>query len=186
MMKTAMGSTAEKAARTGKMLALAVSVIGLIAACAPAAPSAAPAADKAAAPMPGKADGVRLTASGQPASLAPAGEMGQAASVMRVTDLTADGVKLFITVGGDPAINGLYTYLAAYDEEERDWRTWMVGDFNEVEVVSDTATEIGLKASKSHIDQPTGDVKTETVYFLVTPPGPQDKTLRVTPATAAP
>jgi hypothetical protein len=106
-----------------------------------------------------------------------------AAGVASVQTLQAPEAKLFTTAGGDPAINGLYTYYAQYSEEERGWRSWKVGDFNDVKVIKDTPSETGLEVSKSRIDE-RGDVKTETLYLIIPAPPAEAEALTVIPASA--
>lgn len=108
--------------------------------------------------------------------------VASAAGVFSVQTLKAPNAKLFTTTGGDPAINGLYTYYAVYSEDDRGWRSFMVGDFNDVAVVQDTETQTGLKVSKSHIDA-NGDVKTETLYLLIPAPSSAPTAVTVIPAT---
>lgn len=112
-------------------------------------------------------------------------DLSMAAGVVRVTDLDADGAKIFLTAGGDPAINGLYTYLALYIEDDRDWRVFQIGDFNEVSIVSQTKETVDLKASVSWVDQPTGDIKTEERFMRVSIPAQTDTALTVTPLKAS-
>jgi hypothetical protein len=44
--------------------------------------------------------------------------------------------KLFATAGGDPAINGIYTYLAFYHSPAEGFRIFPIGDFEEYRLVS--------------------------------------------------
>jgi hypothetical protein len=127
-------------------------------------------------------------------SLKPLGDAGQtvametgegvayAAGVAEVYFLKAEGAKIFTTAGGDPAINGLYTYYAQFSEEDRSWRSFMVGDFNEITIVQDTPTQTGLRVSKSSIDA-NGDVRTETQFLLIPAPAPEAKSITVLPSS---
>lgn len=107
-----------------------------------------------------------------------------AASVTDIHFVKNADVKLFSTAGGDPAINGLYTYLAIWTEEERDWsRIFMLGDFNSWEVVEESPTRVVLKISRSRIEEGTGDVKTAEEKLIVDIPGAEATTVTVTPAS---
>jgi hypothetical protein len=165
----------------------------LLAACQPAATDAAKPAETAkadapaAAPTPAPAP---AKPSGPPHEVAPAPEddqFGELMAAAHVTDIhfvkDAD-VKLFSTAGGDPAINGLYTYLAMYDEDERGWsRIFMIGDFNSWEVVEESPVRVVLKVSRSWVEQASGDIKTADEKLILDIPPSSTGTLLVTPAT---
>lgn len=75
-----------------------------------------------------------LKPSGPPRTVAAEAEPMEAAFVTDVRMVEgADGTKIFSTAGGDPAINGLYTYLALFYCSGRlnrrlpDWRLQFVG-----------------------------------------------------------
>ena len=107
-----------------------------------------------------------------------------AASVTDIHFVKNADVKLFSTAGGDPAINGLYTYLAIWTEEERDWsRIFMLGDFNSWDVIEESPTRIVLKVSRSWLAEGTGDIKTAEEKLIVTIPGEAATSIDVTPAT---
>lgn len=90
--------------------------------------------------------------------------------------------KIFSTAGGDPAINGLYTYLAAYTPPEGWTRVYMIGDFNAWEVIEESATRAVLKVNRSWVDEATGDIKTADEKLIVEfPPTPESKVM-ITPA----
>jgi hypothetical protein len=95
----------------------------------------------------------------------------------------ADGAKIFSTAGGDPAINGLYTYLALFTAPEGWTRVFQIGDFNSWEVVGESAEGVTLKVSRSWIEEGSGDVKTADEYLIVTLPDEQARTVDVTPAS---
>ncbi|QLQ13468.1 MAG: hypothetical protein HZY74_09555 [Brevundimonas sp.] len=59
-------------------------------------------------------------------------ELQMAASVIKLDELNQQGdltAKLFGTAGGDPAMNGLYTYIAFFDSVPDGWRLFMLGMF---------------------------------------------------------
>jgi hypothetical protein len=97
--------------------------------------------------------------------------VGSAASVERVLGLEANDAKIFTTAGGDPAINGLYTYLAVYLSTAEGWAVYQIGDFNDVKVVGETAGEVSLQVSQSTIDD-KGEAQTAERYLIVKIPTP--------------
>lgn len=92
--------------------------------------------------------------------------------------------KVFSTAGGDPAVNGLYTYLARYNDDERGWtQVYMLGDFNSWEIVEESPTRIVLKVSRSWVDQESSDIKTADEKLIVDLPATAETPVMVTPAT---
>ena len=91
--------------------------------------------------------------------------------------------KIFSTAGGDPAINGLYTYLAAYTQLDGWTRVYMLGDFNSWDVLEESATRVVLKISRSWIEEGTGDVKTAEEKLIIDLPATPETPVTVTPAT---
>ena len=92
--------------------------------------------------------------------------------------------KVFSTAGGDPAVNGLYTYLARYNDDERGWtQVYMLGDFNSWEIVEESQTRIVLKVSRSWVDQESGDIKTADEKLIVDLPATAETPVMVTHAT---
>jgi hypothetical protein len=92
--------------------------------------------------------------------------------------------KVFSTAGGDPAVNGLYTYLARYNDDERGWtQVYMLGDFNSWEIVEESPTRIVLKVSRSWVEQESGDIKTADEKLIVDLPATAETPVMVTPAT---
>ena len=161
-----------------------IALAGLaLAACQPVAPDAAapaaPAAESPAAPVP-----LRRKPSGPPRTVAAEGEPMEAADVTDVRMVEgADGAKIFSTAGGDPAINGLYTYLALFTAPEGWTRVFQIGDFNSWEVVEESAERVTLRVSRSWIEEGSGDIKTAEEYLIVTLPDEQARTVEVTPAS---
>ncbi|OYX49597.1 MAG: hypothetical protein B7Y90_06925 [Alphaproteobacteria bacterium 32-64-14] len=91
--------------------------------------------------------------------------------------------KIFSTAGGDPAINGLYTYLAAYTPPDGWTRVYMLGDFNSWDVLEESATRVVLKISRSWIEEGTGDIKTAEEKLIIDLPATPETPVQVTPAT---
>ena len=94
-----------------------------------------------------------------PATLQPEAQednLQWAASVTVVNQLQRQGddftVKLFGVAGGDPAMNGLYTYLAFYLDPGDGWRVFRIGDFLEYRVVSESPGRVLLEINESVMD----------------------------------
>lgn len=96
-----------------------------------------------------------------PATLQPeAGDdnLQWAASVIVVNDLRQQGggsTRLFGVAGGDPAMNGVYTYLAFYIDVGDGWRVFKIGDFLEYRVVSESPGRVLLAINESVINEAT-------------------------------
>lgn len=154
-----------------------------LAACQPVAPEAAapaaPAAESPAAPVP-----LTRKPSGPPRMVQAEAAPMDAAYVTDVRMVEgADGAKIFSTAGGDPAINGLYTYLALFSAPEGWTRVFQIGDFNSWEVVEESAERVTLRVSRSWIEEGSGDIKTAEEYLIVTLPDEQARTVEITPAS---
>jgi hypothetical protein len=91
--------------------------------------------------------------------------------------------KIFSTAGGDPAMNGLYTYLAAFTPPDGWTRVYMLGDFNSWEVIEESPTRVVLQISRHVMDEPTGDIKTVEEKLIVDLPATPETPVQVTPAT---
>ena len=146
----------------------------------PAEPAPAPAETPAAAPVTTPAQ-----PSGPSRTVAAASDEGliNAASVTDVHFVKDADVKLFSTAGGDPAINGLNTYLALFTPPEGWTRIFMIGDFNSWEVVEESPTRVVLKVSRSWIEEGNGDIKTADEKLILDIPADESSELKITPAT---
>lgn len=161
-----------------------IALLGLAAAC---SPTQAPAPAETAAP----AEAAAVAATPEPAKPSgPAKDIEAEddhfpeAYVTDVRHIKDADFKIFSTAGGDPAINGLYTYVARYNEDERGWtQVYMIGDFNEWEVVEESATRVVLKVSRSWVEQESGDIKTAEEKLILDLPADGATPLKVTPAT---
>lgn len=92
------------------------------------------------------------------------------------------GAKIYSTAGGDPAINGLYTYLAVYSEEPGGgWNVFQIGDFNEWKIVEETKEHVVLAVSRSWVEQSSGDIKTVEEKLSIPMVGSDAKEITVTP-----
>ena len=79
-------------------------------------------------------------------------ELQWAASVVSFRELSRQGqltVKLFGTAGGDPAMNGLQTYIAFYQSPGDGWRIFRIGDFLDYRLVSERPGQVVLALRES-------------------------------------
>ena len=114
------------------------------------------------------------------------------ASVSDVTPLTRQGdgendlaVHLYGTSGGDPAMNGLYTYIAFWQSPADGHRVFRIGDFNSFRVVSERKGEVVLHIEENTIDsEGTIGSRSRRIAVSWTPPadGTSPTTIRVAPA----
>ena len=89
---------------------------------------------------------------------------------------------LFTVVGGDPAINGEYVYLAVAPEgPDEDFKVYMIGDFNTWELASESEGPAVIKVSRSTIDE-AGEIKTAEERLIVAAPAWSASETTVTPA----
>ncbi|MGV8929097.1 MAG: hypothetical protein ACOH1E_05060 [Brevundimonas sp.] len=132
-----------------------------------------------------------LTAAGPAATIQPDADDSQqwAASVVELTPLTRQGdrtVKLYGTAGGDPAMNGLYTYVAFFDSPAEGWRVFRLGDFLDYRVLSEAPGRIDLEVNESTMDEASGTIGGRTrrviVGWSVAPDGSVPAAVTVTPA----
>lgn len=114
-----------------------------------------------------------------------------AASVVVVNDLARQGRlggKLFGAAGGDPAMNGLNTFLAFYLSPDQGWRVFPVGDYLSYRILSETPGRVLLLVQESTMNQATSEIgeRSRRVLLSWTPgsAGAPPATVRV--ATAPP
>ncbi|MEA3046327.1 MAG: hypothetical protein QOJ53_659 [Sphingomonadales bacterium] len=112
-----------------------------------------------------------------------------AAAVVRIDALRNQGdatVKLFGTAGGDPAMNGLYTYLAFFESPGDGWRVFRLGDFLTYRILSEARGRVVLEIRDSVMNERTGDIGTRLRRLLVSwtagAGGAPPATVRVTSA----
>jgi hypothetical protein len=113
-----------------------------------------------------------LTANGEPATLAAEDDpsLQLSAGVVELDTLANQGdagVKLFGTAGGDPAMNGLYTYIAFYQDPAEGWRIFKLGDFLSYSVLSDSPGRADLEIQESTMDEATGEIGSRTRRVIV-------------------
>ena len=160
---------------------------------APKTPAAATAAGTPATPPPTATPAVApLTPSGHglPVKALPDDNLQSYASVVEVYALSEaagmDG-KIFGVAGGDPAMNGLQTYIAFYRNPAEGWWVYQIGDFLSFKVLNQSSGRVDLEVEESTMDQATGTIGTRTrriiLGFNVGPAEEQPVILRITPAT---
>lgn len=99
------------------------------------------------------------------------------ASVTEVTELRQGNLaaKLYGTAGGDPAMNGLYTYLAFYHSPAEGHRVFMIGDFNDYRVHEEAPGRIVLDVEENYMNEASGEIGNRSRRITVTwTPGPDD------------
>jgi hypothetical protein len=92
------------------------------------------------------------------------------ASVVRVDPLRGQGeltAKLFGTAGGDPAMNGLYTYLAFFGSPDEGWRVFRLGDFLDYRLVAEGPGRLTLDIRESEMNRRTGRIGIRSRRLLV-------------------
>lgn len=129
-------------------------------------------------------------ATSRPLVVRPDGEesLQWAASVVEMTPLRRQGAvaaKLFGTAGGDPAMNGLYTYLAFFEASpDEGWRVFRLGDFLSYRVVAESPGRVTLEVRESVMDERSGDIGARTRRLIVSWRGGGEAPATVTVATA--
>lgn len=112
-----------------------------------------------------------LTPAGAPAPLTAESAEDEgiqyAASVVQLDAVPDTDAKLFGTAGGDPAINGLYTYLAVYQSTADGWAVYRLGDFNSYTVLSTGENRVDLEISQSTWNDAAGTADTEVRKIIV-------------------
>lgn len=135
--------------------------------------------------------GGRLVEAGQAVVLQPETEdaLQTAAAVVALDYLPDQGdltAKMFGTAGGDPAMNGLYTYIAFFHSPAEGWRVFRIGDYLEYQIQAVLAGRVELMLNESVMDQATSEIGSrQTAVILSFAPGPDGavpETVTVTPA----
>ncbi|MFN4091980.1 MAG: hypothetical protein ACK4FG_03680 [Brevundimonas sp.] len=104
-----------------------------------------------------------LKPAGAPATLAADADVNLqwSAGVVKIDELKDQGdttVKLFGTAGGDPAMNGLYTYVAFFVGPAEGWAVFKVGDFLDYKVLGEGPGHVDLEIDESTMDEATGQI----------------------------
>jgi hypothetical protein len=83
-------------------------------------------------------------------------EMQWAASVSQVNMLAHQGdasVSVFSTVGGDPAINGIYVFRSFYISPAEGYRIFKIGDVSQYRIVSETPGRLVLAVTEDGLGE---------------------------------
>lgn len=109
-----------------------------------------------------------------------------AAGVVKVDDVAEGGARLFGVAGGDPAMNGLQTYIAFFQNSADGWAVYQIGDFLDYTVLSQAEGRVDLDVHESTMDEASGDIGSRHRKIIVqwTPGGPDTApaSVTVTPA----
>lgn len=113
-----------------------------------------------------------LAASGPAAVLTPETDAAvqEAAAVVRLDELAGQGpvaAKLFGTAGGDPAMNGLYTHIAFFQDPAEGWRVFRIGDVLDYRILSERAGRVDLELRESVMDEATTTISDRTRRVIV-------------------
>ena len=93
-----------------------------------------------------------------------------AAAVVELDLLRNQGgetVKLFGFAGGDPAMNGLHTYLAFFESGGDGWRAFRLGDFLDYRIVAERRGRVLLEIRESIFINDTGEIGTQRRRLLI-------------------
>lgn len=104
------------------------------------------------------------------------------AAVTEVHLMPNQGAKLFSTAGGDPAMNGLYTYLALHQGAAEGWRIFRIGDFESWRVIEEAPGRVLVEVRESAPDAESGEVVTATRRLNVAFDATAPDAVTVTPA----
>ena len=127
----------------------------------------------------------RATPSGPPVTVEVEEDEGAqwAASVMQIHPMESQNAKVFATAGGDPAINGLYTYLGLFGGAAEGWRVFRIGDFESWRVIDEADGRIVLEVAESSINPDTGLSMTRRKRVIVRFNANRPENITVTPAS---
>ena len=140
--------------------------------------SAAPVAATASTPVTTSATTPAVTKSG---ALKPTGQgvalpprpddyLQSPASVVEVhplAEVTGMDGKVFGLAGGDPAMNGLQTYLAVYRSPADGWWVYQIGDFLSFKVLNQSRGQVDLEVEESTLDEATTIIGKRTRRIVV-------------------
>lgn len=128
-----------------------------------------------------------LVASGpaQPLTLDLQDELQWAASVVKLQSVANGSTKLFGVAGGDPAMNGLQTYIAFFEGPADGWRAYPVGDILDFTVLNEAPGRVDLEISESVMNPTTQEIGSRTRRVIVAWAGPADAAPTVVTVTPA-
>jgi hypothetical protein len=121
----------------------------------------------------------------QPLTLEANDDLQWAASVVKLQTVAGGSAKLFGLGGGDPAMNGLQTYIAFLESPAEGWRVYPVGDILDFTVLNEAAGRVDLEISESTMDPATQQIGSRTRRIIVAWTAPADgvpTSVTITPA----
>lgn len=129
------------------------------------------------------------TSKGLPVKAQPEPQFQQLASVVEVrplAEITGMDGHIFGTAGGDPAMNGLQTFIAFYRSAADGWWVYQVGDFLSFRVLNQSRGQVDLEVEESVLDEATGQIGKRTrriiIAFVVAPAEDRPVNVRFMPA----
>ncbi|MEH6665662.1 MAG: hypothetical protein V7678_12480 [Brevundimonas sp.] len=128
----------------------------------------------------------RAEPAGEPETLEPAADdsLQWAASVMQIHAMESQNAKVFGVSGGDPAMNGLVTYLGLFAGPAEGWRVYRIGDFEEWTVSEEGRRRVVLDVRESEMGEDDEIVTADRrliIEFRMGEDGQSDR-VTVTPA----
>jgi hypothetical protein len=85
---------------------------------------------------------------------------------MQMHPMESQNAKLFAVSGGDPAMNGLVTYLGLFAGPAEGWRVYRIGDFEEWTVSEESRRRVVLDARESRMGE-DDEIVTEDRRLIV-------------------
>lgn len=132
---------------------------------------------------------LKPTSRGLPVKALPDPQLQSPASVIEVhplAEVTGMDGKIFGLAGGDPAMNGLQTYVAFYRSPADGWWVYQIGDFLSFKVLNQSRGQVDLEVEESTLDEATTVIGKRTrriiVAFTVAPAEEQPVSVRFMPA----
>jgi hypothetical protein len=120
---------------------------------------------------------LKPTGRGLPVKALPEPMLQISASVTEVLPLALQGertVKLFGTAGGDPAMNGLYIYIAFFRSPADGWWVFQLGDFLSFTVLNEVPGQVDVEVEESVPDSDTGTIGSRKRRIIIAFPVDQD------------
>ena len=129
------------------------------------------------------------TSKGLPVKAQPEPHFQQSASVIEVhplAEITGMDGHVFGTAGGDPAMNGLQTFIAFYRSAADGWWVYQVGDFLSFRILNQSRGQVDLEVEESVMDEANGQIGKRTrriiIAFVVAPADSHPVNVRFMPA----
>ncbi|MBJ7484610.1 hypothetical protein [Brevundimonas sp.] len=119
------------------------------------------------------------TSRGLPVKALPDETLQYSAGVVELYSLDKQqgvGAKIFGTAGGDPAMNGLQTYIAFYRSPADGWWVYGLGDFLDFKVLNEVPGQVDLEIEESTMDAEGTIGSRKRRAIIVFPVGPIHET----------